>query len=300
MSLLGTCVTISNIYLKTKKSNIFTVRILSEKQNNEILENERSSSKEFSVEDINRLLRIFSNTNSRKIIESLAFEPTYLYRLSKKVGLNHSTVLKQLNNLKELGIIEECEPFTSDSPKERQYYQLSKHINMKIRFGHGFYDFETRAYKIGTETEPLDEEMRESFQSILKDLKSVEEDLNKVSSKKLPGNSFLKKLEKLLNKFDDVEAYLLLERQLFLVRILKGIAFNKLTGDESIEARSIFYEVLKHPDRKASKTWLMKQLDIDPESFSDSLDRLINVKLLKQTTEEEEEYFKVTLKKEVL
>ena len=300
MSLLGTCVTIGNIYLKTKKSYIITVRILTEKQNNEILENEGSSFKDFTDEDINKLLRIFSNTNSRKIIESLAFEPTYLYRLSKKVGLNHTTVLKQLNNLKELGLIEECEPFTSDSPKGRQYYQLSKHINMKIRFGHGFYDFETRSYEIGSEKEPFDDEMRESFQSLLKDLKSVEEDLNKVSSEKLPGSSFLKKLERLLDKFDDVEAYLLLERQLFLVRVLKGIAFNKLTGDESLEARNIFYEVLKHPDRKASKTWLLKQLNIDPESFSDSLDRLMKVKLLKRTTKEEEEYFKVTLKKEVL
>ena len=209
------------------------MRILTEKQINEILEKDGSSIKEFSDEDMNKLLRIFSNTNSRKIIESLAFEPTYLYRLSKKVGLNHTTVLKQLNNLKELGIIEECEPFTSDSPKERQYYQLSKHVNLKIRFGHGFYDFETRTYEIGTETKPLDEEMRENFQSILKDLKSVEEDLNKVTSEKIPSSSFLRKLERLLGKFDDVEAYLLLERQLFLVRILKGIAFNKLTGDES-------------------------------------------------------------------
>lgn len=300
MSLLGTCVTVGNIYLKTNLSYTKTVIVLTEKLKNDISEKEELSSDEFSDEDINKLLRIFSNTNSRKIIESLAFEPTYLYRLSKKVGLNHTTVLKQLNNLKELGLIEECEPFTSDSPKERQYYQLSKHINLKIRFGQGFYDFETRSYNLDSEVEPLDEEMRKNFQSLLEDLKSVEEDLSKVSSEKSQSSNFLRKLEKLLDKFDDVEAFLLLERQLFLVRILKGIAFNKMTGDESIEARDIFYEVLKHPDRNVSKTWLFKQLKIDPESFSDSIDRLINVKLLKRSTDEKEEYFKVTLKKEVL
>ena len=202
-------------------------------------------------EQLEAILEVLSNQMRRDIIKSLAREDNYMAALADEVGSTAQALVKHLKILKDMNIIRE-QVGTSDEflmvrssvkdDKKIKYYTLNKNINLRINFGMGYYEISGNSW----DTEKLKSEReisREKYKELLNEFAGLEGYIQSQLNDSIAIDDSLGKMNELLDKFGELEKFLLVERQLIMIRKLKQ-AVNILTGEEVKNLRPIFFELL--------------------------------------------------------
>jgi ArsR family transcriptional regulator len=80
------------------------------------------------------LLKIVGNETRRKILSLLSEEPHYILQLSTKLNVTQPAILKHLDILEKIGLIESFEK-KSKRGANRKYYKIHDDINLEIVIG---------------------------------------------------------------------------------------------------------------------------------------------------------------------
>ena len=80
------------------------------------------------------LLKIVGNETRRKILSLLSEEPHYILQLSTKLNVTQPAILKHLDILEKIGLIESFEK-KSKRGADRKYYKICDSINLEIVIG---------------------------------------------------------------------------------------------------------------------------------------------------------------------
>lgn len=210
-------------------------------------------------EELEDILEVLSNHLRRKIIRSLAREDSYMAALAQEVETSPQALVKHLNVLKRKGIIREDskEDIGEDESlrvraggkedKKIKYYSLNKSVNLRINFGLGVgLEIQGQAWD-ADELEERRTEVREEYKKLLNEFVSLEDYIRKQMSKDEGIDDRLKNMNDLLDKFDTLEQFFILERQIIMIRKLKE-AVSYLSDEQCQELRPMFFELLSAID----------------------------------------------------
>ena len=84
-----------------------------------------------SMDTTSELLRIVGNETRRKILSLLSKEPHYILQLSRKLNVTQPAILKHLDILKKIGLIESFEE-KSKQGADRKYYKICDDVNIEV------------------------------------------------------------------------------------------------------------------------------------------------------------------------
>jgi predicted transcriptional regulator len=202
------------------------------------------------------LLEILSNDFRRKIIKILAREDSYMAALATELETTPQALVKHLRILIEKDIIKQytLDDNTDEQPysvradvkddKKIKYYALNKNVNLRINFGLGI-GLEIQGQIWDTsDFEKTREETRSNYNKILEDFVNIEDYIRSQLDETTESNDHLKNMSTLLDRFDDLEKFLIIEKQLILIKKLKT-AVGFLADENCIELRPMFFELLK-------------------------------------------------------
>jgi predicted transcriptional regulator len=82
--------------------------------------------------DVNLILGILGNGTRRKILTILSEEPMYFNQLAKKVGIGQQSVLRHLQALEDIGLIETYGEKSDFGAPDRKYYRLNESFFLTI------------------------------------------------------------------------------------------------------------------------------------------------------------------------
>lgn len=80
------------------------------------------------------LLKIVGNETRRRILHLLSKEPHYILQLSRKLNVTQPAILKHLDTLEKIGMIENFGR-KSERGADRKYYKIRDNINLEIVIG---------------------------------------------------------------------------------------------------------------------------------------------------------------------
>lgn len=240
---------------------------------------------------LEELLDILSNDYRRKIIKILAREDSYMAALASEIDTTPQTLVKHLTILMKKGIIKQ---YTLDEQsdsnhkfsvradakddKKIKYYALNKNVNLRINFGLGI-GLEIQGQIWDTsDFEKTREETRERYKSILNDFINIEEYIKSQLDNEKINNDHLQNMSNLLDKFDDLEKFLIIEKQLIMInKLKKAVAF--LADENCIELRPLFFELLQavNIDQTKLDTFEDKIRNLLPEKADQTMSLLKGV-----------------------
>ncbi len=84
---------------------------------------------------VEELLDILGNRTRRKILEFLALEPLYLPQLARELNVTQQAILKHLNILENIGLIDSFEMKSEKGGPPRKYYRLSGSYFLSLDIG---------------------------------------------------------------------------------------------------------------------------------------------------------------------
>ena len=203
------------------------------------------------------LLDILSNDYRRKIIKILAREDSYMAALASEIDTSPQTLVKHLKILIDKGIIKQytLEENGDDNhkysvraevkeDKKIKYYALNKNVNLRINFGLGLgLEIQGQIWET-SDFEKAREETRKRYQDILEDFVNIEDYIKSQLENETITNDHLQNMSNLLDKFDDLEKFLIIEKQLIMIKKLKT-AVSFLADEQCIELRPLFFELLQ-------------------------------------------------------
>ena len=82
--------------------------------------------------DIEKVLDILGNETRRRILRYLAEEPRYFIQLSKELGVSQQAVLKHLEILHALNLVESFAEKSDLAGPDRKYYRLNRSLILTI------------------------------------------------------------------------------------------------------------------------------------------------------------------------
>ena len=82
--------------------------------------------------DANLILDILGNGTRRKILTVLSEEPMYFNQLAKKIGIGQQAVLRHLQSLEDIGLIETYAEKSDFGAPDRKYYRLNESFLLTI------------------------------------------------------------------------------------------------------------------------------------------------------------------------
>ena len=82
--------------------------------------------------DENLILDILGNGTRRKILTVLSEEPMYFNQLAKKIGIGQQAVLRHLQSLEDIGLIETYAEKSDFGAPDRKYYRLNESFLLTI------------------------------------------------------------------------------------------------------------------------------------------------------------------------
>ena len=82
--------------------------------------------------DSNLILDILGNDTRRKILAVLSEEPMYFNQLAKKIGIGQQAVLRHLQTLENIGLIETYAEKSDFGAPDRKYYRLNDSFFLTI------------------------------------------------------------------------------------------------------------------------------------------------------------------------
>ncbi|MHA2363809.1 MAG: ArsR/SmtB family transcription factor [Candidatus Hodarchaeales archaeon] len=220
-------------------------------------------------EQLEDILEVFSNHLRRNIIQCLAREDNYMAALAEEVKSTPQALVKHLKILEKKQIIrsqiaspddlqdedDAKDKFTVRAEKKEdkkiKYYTLNKSINLRINFGLGYYEISGNQW-FTDEMKEEQENVRERYKELLDEFANVEKYIQSQLDNSTSVEDSLNQMNELLGKFGDLEKFLIVERQLILVRKLKQ-AVKLLSGDQTEDLRPLFFELLHILDIKDDK-----------------------------------------------
>lgn len=170
-------------------------------------------------EDIETLLDILGNRTRRRIVMILSQEPKYLYQLAKEFRrefrVTQQAILKQLQHLKERGLIESFQRPSDKNAPPRRYYRLKDSVHLSIALGDNASRFS------GVKVGPREFEVARLLDLIDQASTSLQELEGASPSKLLPERpaDILSQVDEAMEEIQKIEAHLLWLRQCMLQRL---------------------------------------------------------------------------------
>lgn len=111
--------------------------------------------------DANLILDILGNDTRRKILTVLSEEPMYFNQLAKKIGIGQQAILRHLQTLEDIGLIETYAEKSDFGAPDRKYYHLDDSFILTISLSED--DFTITKQDI---TESRQEESKKYYNSL--------------------------------------------------------------------------------------------------------------------------------------
>lgn len=111
--------------------------------------------------DANLILDILGNDTRRKILTVLSEEPMYFNQLAKKIGIGQQAILRHLQTLEDIGLIETYAEKSDFGAPDRKYYYLDDSFILTISLSED--DFTITKQDI---TESRQEESKKYYNSL--------------------------------------------------------------------------------------------------------------------------------------
>lgn len=214
--------------------------------------------------------------------------------LATEVNTTPQALVKHLKILENHGIIEQYTPNTEDEKSESKlysvragskddkkikYYTLAKNVNLRINFGLGIgLEIQGQIWKTD-DFKKAREDTKQKYQEILDQFINMEKYIKNQLNDSFSPSDHLKTMNELLEKFDDMERFLLIQRQLIMIKKLKS-AIGFLADEKCIELRPMFFELLQSIDIDKTKMSLFKEKlnELLPGKVEDTIKLLKDVK----------------------
>src|ERR671915_853752 len=95
-----------------------------------------------SVGDFGLILYIIGNNTRRKILAALAREPMYFNQLAKEIGIGQQAILRHVNALEDIGLIESYAEKSNLGAPNRKYYRLNSSFSLTISISQDSFSIE--------------------------------------------------------------------------------------------------------------------------------------------------------------
>jgi ArsR family transcriptional regulator len=82
--------------------------------------------------NFNPILDIIGNNTRRKILSTLSREPMYFNQLAKEIGIGQQAILRHVNALEDIGLIESYAEKSNLGAPNRKYYRLNSSFSLTI------------------------------------------------------------------------------------------------------------------------------------------------------------------------
>ena len=135
-----------------------------------------------------KVLDILGNETRRRILRYLAEEPRYFIQLSKELGVSQQAVLKHLEILQALNLVESFAEKSDLAGPDRKYYRLNRSLILTIGLSEDVFRMKMREYDNTEEAMTNLTGFEEAWQKIL-DTEEIAE--------------LILKSKKLINKIDE-------------------------------------------------------------------------------------------------
>ena len=92
--------------------------------------------------NFNPILDIIGNNTRRKILSTLAREPMYFNQLAKEIGIGQQAILRHVNALEDIGLIESYAVKSNLGAPNRKYYRLNSSFSLTISISQDSFSIE--------------------------------------------------------------------------------------------------------------------------------------------------------------
>ena len=187
--------------------------------------------------DIEKVLDILGNETRRRILRYLAEEPRYFIQLSKELGVSQQAVLKHLEILQALNLVESFAEKSDLAGPDRKYYRLNRSLILTIGLSEDVFRMKMREYDNTEEAMTNLTGFEEAWQKIL-DTEEIAE--------------LILKSKRLINKIDE-NIIRIDERRSDVVRLrqdVTNLVHEKIRSifNSKLERR-IIYSLIESPEK---------------------------------------------------
>src|SRR5918993_5553864 len=92
--------------------------------------------------NFNPILDIIGNNTRRKILSTLSREPMYFNQLAKEIGIGQQAILRHVNALEDIGLIESYAVKSNLGAPNRKYYRLNSSFSLTISISQDSFSIE--------------------------------------------------------------------------------------------------------------------------------------------------------------
>jgi ArsR family transcriptional regulator len=111
--------------------------------------------------DVDLILNILGNDTRRKILATLSDEPMYFNQLAKEIGIGQQAILRHLQALEDIGLIETYAEKSEFGAPDRKYYRLNDSFILTVSLSED--DFTITKQKI---TESRQKDSKKYYKSL--------------------------------------------------------------------------------------------------------------------------------------
>ncbi len=211
--------------------------------------------------DIEKVLDILGNETRRRILRYLAEEPRYFIQLSKELGVSQQAVLKHLEILQALNLVESFAEKSDLAGPDRKYYRLNRSLILTIGLSEDVFRMKMREYDNTEEAMTNLTGFEEAWQKIL-DTEEITE--------------VILKSKKLINKIDE-NIIRIDEKRSDVVRLrqdVTNLVHEKIRSKfNSKLERRIIYSLIESPEKLDIEN-LAEEFDVREKEIIQSIEEI--------------------------
>ena len=211
--------------------------------------------------DIEKVLDILGNETRRRILRYLAEEPRYFIQLSKELGVSQQAVLKHLEILQALNLVESFAEKSDLAGPDRKYYRLNRSLILTIGLSEDVFRMKMREYDNTEEAMTNLTGFEEAWQKIL-DTEEITE--------------LILKSKKLINKIDE-NVIRIDEKRSDVVRLrqdVTNLVHEKIRSKfNSKLERRIIYSLIESPEKLDIEN-LAEEFDVREKEIIQSIEEI--------------------------
>ena len=211
--------------------------------------------------DIEKVLDILGNETRRRILRYLAEEPRYFIQLSKELGVSQQAVLKHLEILQALNLVESFAEKSDLAGPDRKYYRLNRSLILTIGLSEDVFRMKMREYDNTEEAMTNLTGFEEAWQKIL-DTEEITE--------------LILKSKKLINKIDE-NVIRIDEKRSDVVRLrqdVTNLVHEKIRAKfNSKLERRIIYSLIESPEKLDIEN-LAEEFDVREKEIIQSIEEI--------------------------
>ena len=211
--------------------------------------------------DIEKVLDILGNETRRRILRYLAEEPRYFIQLSKELGVSQQAVLKHLEILQALNLVESFAEKSDLAGPDRKYYRLNRSLILTIGLSEDVFRMKMREY--------------DNTEEAMTNLTGFEEAWQKILDTEEMTEVILKS-KKLINKIDE-NIIRIDEKRSDVVRLrqdVTNLVHEKIRAKfNSKLERRIIYSLIESPE-KLDIDNLAEEFDVREKEIIQSIEEI--------------------------